>query len=123
MGAPLVLNVSKEPNADTLKVSELANQVIDRYAKQEKFQAVVLMDHGEEINTSISKLLKEGMYGALFTILVIAVFLRSFRATLISIFSLPISILATIFFPRSTGLLAQYFDIGWFGRCDWTDCG
>ncbi len=94
----LVLNVSKEPNADTLKVSELANQVIDRYAKQEKFQAVVLMDHGEEINTSISKLLKEGMYGALFTILVIAVFLRSFRATLISIFSLPISILATIFF-------------------------
>ncbi|WP_170875350.1 efflux RND transporter permease subunit [Virgibacillus pantothenticus] len=91
-----VFSITKEKDANTVAVTDKVESIFDEYQNEAKYEKYPILNYGKEIDTSISKLVKEGLFGALFTIIVIALFLRSFRATIISIISLPISILVTI---------------------------
>lgn len=91
-----VFSITKEKDANTVAVTDKVESIFDEYQKEAKYEKYPILNYGKEIDTSISKLVKEGLFGALFTIIVIALFLRSFRATIISIISLPVSILVTI---------------------------
>ncbi|PNB76373.1 hypothetical protein C1X30_34040, partial [Pseudomonas sp. FW305-BF6] len=72
----------------------------------------IILDNGKEIEKSVSSLIKEGLLGALFTVVVILLFLRNIRATLISILSLPISIFATIAVLNSMGYTLNIMTLG-----------
>lgn len=91
-----VFTITKEKNANTVALTNKVENIFNKYQTKAKYEKYPILNYGKEIDTSISKLVKEGLFGALFTIIVIALFLRSFRATIISIISLPISILVTI---------------------------
>ncbi|MFS0646892.1 efflux RND transporter permease subunit [Siminovitchia sp. 179-K 8D1 HS] len=91
-----VFTITKEKNANTVAVTNKVEKIFEQYQTEAKYEKYPILNYGKEIDTSISKLVKEGLFGALFTIIVIALFLRSFRATIISIISLPVSILVTI---------------------------
>ncbi|RAL23343.1 efflux RND transporter permease subunit [Thermoflavimicrobium daqui] len=108
----LVIIVNKETKANTVQVAKSVEKVINKYKTQDKFNVFTLANLGKEIETSISKLVKEGLFGALFTVVVIAIFLRSFRATMISIISLPISIFVTIFLLDKMGYTLNVMSLG-----------
>lgn len=57
-------------------------------------------------------MIKEGLYGAIFTVIVIALFLRDFRATILSIISLPVSIFATITILHQAGYTLNIMTLG-----------
>jgi len=99
----LLIDVQKSPDANTVDVVSKVKETIHEKTENKNYQFYTILDQGYEVEKSITSLLKEGGYGALFTIIVILLFLRNVRATIIAIISLPVSILGTIW-------LLDYFD-------------
>jgi multidrug efflux pump subunit AcrB len=91
-----LLQVTKEQNANTTDVSRAVRSVLAKHQKEMSFDINPIFDQGKESEESVASLIREGLYGALFVVVVIALFLRNIRATLIALISLPISVLATI---------------------------
>ncbi|WRP05660.1 efflux RND transporter permease subunit [Rossellomorea aquimaris] len=92
----LLLNVTKTQDANTAEVVELLKEEVEDFNDSYDYEVYAITDQGKEVEKSVNSLLKEGGLGALFTIMIILLFLRNFRATFIAILSLPISILGTI---------------------------
>lgn len=99
----VVLNVLKDGDANTVelakniqnKLSELKSQLPDGIA------FTTLYDQSKDIKASVNGTLREGLLGALFAVIVIAVFLRNVRATVVAVVSIPLSVLtALILLPR-----------------------
>lgn len=92
----ILLTIQKEASGDTVRIS---SQVQDRLADiQDSYpdlSVFVAMDQGEIIEMSVFNVLKALMYGGIFAILVILLFLRSIKATIIVGIAIPFSIVAT----------------------------
>lgn len=91
-----VIGVVKSQEANTADVADEVKDVLKAYQDKGELDIHVIQDQGEAIQESVSSLVREGAFGALFCVIIIFLFLRNIRATLISIVSLPISIFATI---------------------------
>lgn len=90
------ISVVKNQDANTADVANEVKDVLKAYQDKGELDLHVIEDQGKAIEESVSSLVREGLFGALFCVVVIFLFLRNIRATLISILSLPISIFATI---------------------------
>lgn len=91
-----IVQVVKSQGANTANVSDEVKAALAPVEEQGDINVRVVVDQGEEVKESVSGLVKEGLYGVLFCVIIIFLFLRNVRATIISILSLPISIFATI---------------------------
>jgi multidrug efflux pump subunit AcrB len=106
-----VLEVIKNQDANTADVTDAVQSLLDSYTG-DTAQVHVIMNQGEEIKESVSSLIREGLYGALFCIIIIFLFLRNVRATVISILSLPISIFATMAVMNQLGYTLNIMTLG-----------
>lgn len=106
------LEVVKTQDANTAEVADAVKEVLAPYEASGELDVHVIMDQGEAIEESVSGLVKEGLYGVLFCVLIIFLFLRNVRATLISIVSLPISIFATIALMNEMGYTLNIMTLG-----------
>lgn len=93
----LTLSVTKRPAANTVDVSETVRAHIPEIqdALGAGVEVRVVTDQAPFITQSIDTLVQEGLLGLAFAVLVIFVFLLSFRATLITAISIPVSLLIT----------------------------
>ncbi|MBJ6362683.1 efflux RND transporter permease subunit [Paenibacillus sp. GCM10012307] len=91
-----VVEVIKNQNANTAEVANEVKELLTYEQENSGLELHVIIDQGKDIEQSVSSLVKEGLFGALFCVIIIFLFLRNIRATLISILSLPLSIFATI---------------------------
>lgn len=91
-----LVSVTKAQDANTADVVNNVKAKISSFNKGHHYTIYTVTDQGKDVESSISSLLKEGGFGILFAVIVILLFLRNIRATLIAIVSLPISILSTI---------------------------
>lgn len=93
----LTLSVTKRPSANTVDVSEQVRSQIPMMedALGDDVQVRVVADQAPFVTQSIDTLVQEGLLGLVFAVLVIFVFLLSFRATLITAISIPVSLLLT----------------------------
>ncbi|WP_176545031.1 efflux RND transporter permease subunit [Bacillus sp. AFS041924] len=107
-----ILSVSQTQDSNTADVATAVKKEIKSFKKDNNVETHVIMDNGKEIEKSVSSLINEGLLGALFTVVVILLFLRNIRATLISILSLPISIFATISVLHSLGYTLNIMTLG-----------
>ncbi|WP_088014226.1 efflux RND transporter permease subunit [Gottfriedia acidiceleris] len=107
-----ILSVSQTQDSNTADVATAVKKEIKSFKKDNNVETHVIMDNGKEIEKSVSSLIKEGLLGALFTVVVILLFLRNIRATIISILSLPISIFATISVLNSLGYTLNIMTLG-----------
>jgi len=94
----LLLTVTAQPDAN---IVEVANGVTDKINDiKQRFPTVqwaTLLDQREFILLALASLEHTAMYGAILAVLVILLFLHSWRATVIVAVSLPVSILGTLF--------------------------
>lgn len=91
------IQIVKGPDANTVDV---VNAVKDEFVKLEKdygFTAVPTFDQGEPIEDSVNMMLEKAIFGIIFAVIVILLFLRNIRTTLISIVSIPLSLLMALF--------------------------
>jgi multidrug efflux pump subunit AcrB len=107
-----LIQVTKSQDANTAEVVEKVKETIKDFEEEHNLNIYPVQDQGKEIEKSINSLIHEGLYGALFTVLVILLFLRNIRATLIAIVSLPLSILTTITVLEQLGYTLNIMTLG-----------
>nr|WP_255570470.1 efflux RND transporter permease subunit [Cohnella sp. CFH 77786] len=107
-----VLEVVKSQEANTADVANEIKDLLGTYQDRNELDVHVIMDQGAEIEESVSSLVREGLFGALFCVIIIFLFLRNVRATVISILSLPISIFATIALMNQMGYTLNIMTLG-----------
>ncbi len=106
------ISVMKNQDANTADVANLVKDTLAAYKGAGEMDIRVIADLGAEIEHSVSSLVTEGLYGTLFCVLIIFLFLRNIRATVISILSLPISIFATIALLNQMGYTLNIMTLG-----------
>ncbi|RUO38564.1 AcrB/AcrD/AcrF family protein [Aliidiomarina shirensis] len=93
------LDIFKESSANLVDVARAASLLIDDVSRSPEFSGINLMmmdNTAESVTTSLSDLLKAGGFGALLSIIVLYLFLRDWRTTLIIVVSVPIAICLTL---------------------------
>ncbi len=98
----LMLSIQKQTGYSTGDVSDKVLERFEQIRKDhEDIHAVTLMDQGVYIDMIVNSVLQNLLYGAVLAILILLVFLKSVRSTLVIACSIPISIV--------TALVAMYF--------------
>ncbi|MFD2671065.1 efflux RND transporter permease subunit [Marinicrinis sediminis] len=108
----ILLSVQKTDEANTAAVAAAVDERLIELLSGTDYRMDVVLNSGAEVEESVHALMSEGGYGALFTVIVILLFLRNFRATLIAIVSLPISILGTIALLEYFGYTLNIMTLG-----------
>ena len=95
----LSMAVTKKQDANTVEIANRVIKVLDSY--DNRLEYAVGFDSADGIEKSVETLVKEGLLGALFASIAVLIFLRNFRATIIAIISIPLSlIIAAIFLAQ-----------------------
>lgn len=93
----IILSISKASTAGTSTVSKTCNQAIKELEeKYDGLHLTPLMDQGDYIKLIVNSVLSNLIWGALLAILVLAIFLKDFRPTIVVAFSIPMSVLFAI---------------------------
>lgn len=93
----VILSISKASTSGTSEVSKTCNKALEEL--EEKYSGLhltPLMDQGDYIKMIINSVLSNLIWGALLAIIVLAIFLKDFRPTVVVAFSIPMSVLFAI---------------------------
>lgn len=93
----LLLSISKSSTAGTSDVSKDCNEKMQELQKKYKgLRFTNLMDQGEYIELIVDNVLSNLLWGAVLAILVLIVFLKDVRPTVVVAFSIPLSVLFAV---------------------------
>ncbi|MBO7575900.1 MAG: efflux RND transporter permease subunit, partial [Bacteroidales bacterium] len=95
----VILSISKQPNINTLRVTENIEANLQNIAKTlppDVQMNTHIFRQADFIQSSVGNVGKALLEGAIFVVIVLFLFLGSFRTTLISIISIPLSLLGTV---------------------------
>ncbi|RLQ94532.1 efflux RND transporter permease subunit [Falsibacillus albus] len=90
--------VQKDSTSNAVTLGKQVEETVKKINKEYKgtLQATTMMNLGNTVLDSINSMTREVLTGALFATLIIWLFLRSFRMTLITIVSIPLSLCITL---------------------------
>jgi hydrophobic/amphiphilic exporter-1 (mainly G- bacteria), HAE1 family len=114
-GNPSVgLSVIKAPDANTVTVANEIKGALPeiRNAIGHGVQFQSILDQARPITDAIGNILREGLLGAVFAILVIFLFLRSARATLVAAVSIPLSLVVALLVLWWQGITLNILTLG-----------
>ena len=101
----LILMFSKQSNYATAKVSDNIRAVFDELSAQYPgLTFTALMDQGDYIYLLRDSILSSLLWGALFSVVILFLFLRDWRPTVITLCSIPISLLFAFTLMYFTGV-------------------
>ncbi|WP_172256061.1 efflux RND transporter permease subunit [Saccharibacillus deserti] len=107
------IQIVKTNDANTVDV---VNAVKDRIADLESqysgLNLTVMLDQGKPIEDSVRTMLEKAIFGALFAVLIILLFLRDFRSTIISIISIPLSLLIAVLLLKQMDVTLNMMTLG-----------
>jgi len=111
----IIISVSKQPNTNTLELTERIESNLS--ALQKSLPADVRVDtkifrQADFIETSVNNVRNALLEGAVFVVIILFLFLGSFRTTIISLLAIPISLLATILVMKGLGLNINTMSLG-----------
>ncbi len=111
----IIISISKQPNANTLDVTQRIEKNLEELKKT--LPADVRLDtkifrQADFIETSVKNVQQALLEGAIFVIVVLFLFLGSYRTTLISLLAIPLSLLGTILVLHFLGLTINTMSLG-----------
>lgn len=105
--------VNKETHANAVSVGKGVQQTVERLNKENpKAELHVFYSSSDMVVTSVNSMMREVLMGALFATVVILLFLRNFRATLITIVSIPLSLGITLYLLSVSGVTLNIITLG-----------
>ncbi len=110
--ASLSMAVTKKQDANTVEVAEKVIEVLNKNKYDDKLNYAIGFGQAEGIKDSVNTLVKEGLFGALFASLAVLIFLRNFRATIIAIISIPLSLLVSAIFLDRLDITLNIMTLG-----------
>ncbi|CAH1210116.1 Swarming motility protein SwrC [Paenibacillus plantiphilus] len=110
----IMLTISKKSNANAVAVGDEAAAIVERLSKdfQGIDEAKVLISTAEQVVHSVNSMLREVLLGALFATIVILLFMRNFRATVVTIVSIPLSLAITLYLLDVSGISLNVITLG-----------
>ncbi|MFO7535500.1 MAG: efflux RND transporter permease subunit [Kiritimatiellia bacterium] len=107
------LAVNKQSGKNTVEVAELVLKEIGRInAELPQIAITPIRDSSDYIRRSITNVGRAALYGGLYAMIVLLVFLRSFRSTIIIATAIPISIFATFMLIYFGGFTLNLMTLG-----------
>jgi HAE1 family hydrophobic/amphiphilic exporter-1 len=107
------IQIVKSNDANTVDVVNEVKEAAKELGKQyDHINFTVLLDQGQPITDSVNTMLSKAMFGALFAVLIILIFLRNIRSTIISIISIPLSLLIAILALKQMDITLNMMTLG-----------
>ncbi|WP_397537382.1 efflux RND transporter permease subunit [Rummeliibacillus pycnus] len=97
-GKPAIsVQVVKSQDSNTVNVVNDVKDEAKKFEKDNKGMNIdVTLDQGQPIQDSVNTMFDKLLYGAIFAFIIIMLFLRNFRSTIISVVSIPMSLLIAV---------------------------
>lgn len=95
----IIISVSKQPNINTLKVTEQIEKNLETLRSTLPPDVVLdtnIFRQADFIETSINNVMNALIEGGIFVVIILYIFLGNFRTTLISLLAIPLSLLGAI---------------------------
>jgi len=111
----IIISISKQPNTNTLIVTQKIEDNLS--ALQRTLPADVVLDtkifrQADFIETSVHNVQDALIEGAIFVVIILFIFLGSFRTTVISLLAIPLSLLGAILVMKLLGLNINTMSLG-----------
>ena len=111
----IIISISKQPNANTLAVTQRIEEnlaVLQKTLPKDVILDTKIFRQADFIETSVSNVQNALMEGGIFVIIVLFIFLGSFRTTIISLLAIPISLLGAILVMKMLGMTINTMSLG-----------
>ncbi|MFC2104606.1 efflux RND transporter permease subunit [Bacteroidota bacterium] len=111
----VILSISKQPNTNTLNLTENIEKNLDEIRKTLPPDVTLdskIFRQADFIEKSVHNVQSALLEGAIFVIVILFIFLGSFRTTLISVIAIPISLLGAIIVLKFMGLNINTMSLG-----------
>jgi len=111
----IIISISKQPNINTLDLTEAIEENL--FKLQKTLPADVKLDtkifrQADFIETSVNNIQNALIEGGIFVIIILFLFLGSFRTTFISLLAIPLSLLGAILVLKGLGLNINTMSLG-----------
>ena len=107
------LQIIKTADANTVDVVNAVKEEVAAFEDDIKgIEIVSTFDQGEPIEQSVSTMLNKALFGAVFAVIIILLFLRDLRSTFISIISIPLSLLIAILLLKQMDITLNIMTLG-----------
>jgi HAE1 family hydrophobic/amphiphilic exporter-1 len=106
------LAVYKEGDANTVAVARAVKHRVDKMQLGSEYKLVTVADQSRFIENSINEVVNSAWQGGLLAVLVLFLFLRNLRTTLIIALSIPISVFATFVIMYRFGISLNLMSLG-----------
>ena len=111
----VILSISKQPNANTLEVTRKIEEnlaVIKKTLPADVELDTKIFRQADFIETSVNNVKNALIEGAIFVVIILFLFLGSFRTTIISLLAIPLSLLGAIVVMKFLGLTINTMSLG-----------
>lgn len=113
-GEPSIgVQIVKAQDANTVAVvNAVKEKMKELEARYDGLRIITVFDQGKPIEDSVDTMVNKAVFGALFAVVVIFVFLRNIRTTFISVVSIPLSLLIAILLLREMDITLNLMTLG-----------
>lgn len=109
----LQIVISKGADSNAVSVGDGVEKAMETLNKEYKDMNLKLMiSTSEQIVHSVNSMMREVLLGALLATIVILLFMRNIRATLVTIVSIPLSLAMTLFLLNMSGITLNILTLG-----------
>ncbi|MBU2556747.1 MAG: CusA/CzcA family heavy metal efflux RND transporter [Bacteroidetes bacterium] len=111
----VIISISKQPNVNTLEVTQQIEKNLEDLKKTFPPDVVIntkIFRQADFIETSVKNVQNALIEGGIFVILILFLFLGSFRTTLISLLAIPLSLLSAILVLKGLGMTINTMSLG-----------
>lgn len=107
------LSIQKQTNANTVNVARAVKDEIERISKEyTDINVDIVFDQGKYIEMSINNVVDNAITGGLLAVLILFIFLKNMRSTLIIATAIPISIISTFVLVYFAGITINIVSLG-----------
>ena len=110
----ILLQVMRSNSADTVAVASAVRRTLQSMVLPRGIHAAKVVDVSDTIVSSIDGAVREGLVGALLAVIIIGLFLRNWRATLIAVITIPVAFLLTLIVLDALGLTLNVITLAGF---------
>lgn len=107
------VQVLKSDGANTVTLANDVKDKVAQFTKDNKdINALLMMDQAKPIEDSVKTMVEKALIGAAFAIIMILIFLRNIRSTVIAIVSIPMSILIALLILKQMDITLNIMTLG-----------
>ncbi len=107
------ISVVKATDANTVDVANVVKEEMEKFEEEiDGLESVATFDQALPIEDSVETMLSKALFGALFAMIIILLFLRDIKSTIISVISIPLSLLIAVILLKQMDVTLNIMTLG-----------